>query len=445
MNKIIKKIVLSAMTATLSMTALITASAADMSGWAMSEYASANGAGLVSYSVVSNNLKEDITREEFCELAVNLYKKLTKEELIDPAGSPFTDTNSKAVAQAYCYGIVSGTGDNRFTPNRLVTREEAAKMLVSTLTAAETTFNLSDGETDEYVIEAFDDGESVSAWAKASVITMLNYSLMNGVTETSFEPRNSTTREQAIASVNRSYHEFGDSGYTLELPSIYLPENGAQIEEADFNVSWSATNGAGSYHVIIKDENGDAVYLKDVYDATSVTIEEGTIEPDHDYTITVGAIVGEDEVFSLPVSFTYKGPAKLTSSQYIANNPQAQSVLNEAAKYLGVPYVWGGTSPSGFDCSGFAQYVYAKNGISINRVADDQLHGKGTYIASMSDLQPGDLVFFGSGSYASHVGIYVGDGQMIHAPSTGKTIMYTDIANSSYYTSRFIGGKRLIG
>ena len=62
----------------------------------------------------------------------------------------------------------------------------------------------------------------------------------------------------------------------------------------------------------------------------------------------------------------------------------------------------------------------------------------------MSELQPGDLVFFGSGNYASHVGMYVGEGQMIHAPSTGKNIMYADIVNSSYYSSRFIGGRRLI-
>ena len=176
MKNIVKKIILSAMTTAISATALLSTSAfaEDMSGWAVSEYEAATSAGLVSYSVVSNNLKENITREEFCELTVNLYKKLTNEYLIEPAGSPFTDTDSVAVAQAYCYGIVSGTGDNTFTPDRLVTREEAAKMLVSTLTAAEVPFNLSDGESDKYVIEAFDDDYNVSSWAKAAVITSLN-------------------------------------------------------------------------------------------------------------------------------------------------------------------------------------------------------------------------------------------------------------------------------
>ena len=446
MNNIVKKIILSAMTTVISATALLTTSAFadDMSGWALSEYEAATSAGLVSYSVVSNNLKENITRKEFCELAVNLYKKLTNENLIEPAGSPFTDTDSVAVAQAYCYGLVSGTGDNTFTPDRLVTREEAAKMLVSTLTAAEVPFNLSDGETDAYVIESFDDDYNVSSWAKAAVITSLNYSLMNGINDSTFGAKDATTREQAIASVNRSYNAFGNSGVYLELPSIYLPEDGAVIEEDDFTVSWSPISSTDEYHVIIKDANANAVFLKDVSGQSSITVPKGSLTTNRAYTITVGAIISDSEVYSLPVAFTYTTKAPIPNEQYIAEHPVAQELLDEAAKYLGTPYVWGGTSPSGFDCSGFVQYVYNKMGISIKRVADDQLHGKGEYISAMKDLEPGDLVFFGSGDYASHVGMYVGDGTMIHSPSTGKTIEYTDIVNSSYYSSRFIGGRRIV-
>ena len=434
------------MTTAISATAFLSvpALADDMSSWAVSDYETATSAGLVSYSVVSNNLKKNITREEFCELAVNLYKTLTSENLIEPAGSPFTDTDNVAVAQAYCYGIVSGTGDNAFAPDRLVTREEAAKMLVSTLTAAEIPFKLSDGETDSYVIEAFDDDYNVSSWAKAAVITTLNYSLMNGVSNSTFGAKDATTREQAIAFVSRSYNKFGDDNILLERPSIYLPEDGAKIEEGNFTVSWSPVSSTDEYHVIIKDANANAVFLKDVSGKSSITVPAGSLKTNQGYTLTVGAVISDSEVYSLPVEFTYTSKAPIPNDEYIAQHPMAKNLLNEAAKYLGTPYVWGGSSPSGFDCSGFVQYVYNKMGISINRVADDQLHGKGKYISSVRDLEPGDLVFFGSGDYASHVGMYVGDGTMIHSPSTGKTIEYTDIVNSSYYSSRFIGGKRII-
>ena len=181
MNKLAKKIILSV----ISMSAVLgtSAFAADLSGWAVSDYQQANEAGLVSYSVVSNNLKDNITREEFCELAVNLYEKLTGEDMIEPEVSPFEDTDSMAVAQA----------DNTFTPDRLVTREEMAKMLVSTLTASEVNFNLSDGYDDADVVNAFEDSDEVSSWAKSSVITMLNYSLMSGVDDENFSPLGSTT------------------------------------------------------------------------------------------------------------------------------------------------------------------------------------------------------------------------------------------------------------
>ena len=440
MNSKIKKIILSVLAVTAVTTT--TAFAADLSGWAVSEYQSANEAGLVSYSIVSNDMKDNITRQEFCELAVNLYKKLSNEsELIEPEVSPFTDTDNMAVAQAYCYGIVSGTDDNTFTPDRLVTREEMAKMLVSTLTAGEADFALSDG-SDSYVIDCFNDGGAISSWARTSVITALNYSLMNGVDEYSFKPTSATTREQAIASINRSYTAFCSNGYSLDLPEIILPNDGAEIEQGPFEVKWTETNGAVKYRVLIKDSDASPVIWEDV-EALSTVIDASWMAANREYSIIVGAIMADgSECYSVPVDFTYKAAKsdKVTHT-YVASNPKGQALIDEAAKYLGTPYVWGGTSPSGFDCSGFMQYVCAKNGISISRVADDQLHKDGTYV-SKDQLEPGDLVFFGSGDYANHVGMYVGDGMMIHSPSTGKSIMYTDIT-SGYYTTRYIGAKRV--
>lgn len=128
----------------------------------------------------------------------------------------------------------------------------------------------------------------------------------------------------------------------------------------------------------------------------------------------------------------------LTVTETISNG---QKIVNCAEQYLGVPYVWGGSSPNGFDCSGFVQYVTRQCGYTIGRTVTQQWN-YGTEI-SKEDLQPGDLVFFVNTytSGFSHIGIYVGDGEFIHASSSGG-VKYSDL-NSNYYTQHYYGARRL--
>lgn len=122
-------------------------------------------------------------------------------------------------------------------------------------------------------------------------------------------------------------------------------------------------------------------------------------------------------------------------------NYVARRIVSTSMDYLGVPYYFGGTTPAAFDCSGYVQYVFAQAGISLPRTADVQ-YEVGTPI-STTDLVPGDLVFFSTYTYgASHVGIYVGDGNFIHASSSrGVTI---SSLGEAYYSSRYIGARRIL-
>lgn len=112
-------------------------------------------------------------------------------------------------------------------------------------------------------------------------------------------------------------------------------------------------------------------------------------------------------------------------------------LVNFAKKFLGTPYVWGGTSPSGFDCSGFTQYVMKEFGINLPRVSYQQ--GQGGKAVGNGDLRPGDLVFWDNSSRnagADHVGIYIGNGQYIHAPQPGSSVKISSLGGN-YWARRY--------
>jgi cell wall-associated NlpC family hydrolase len=123
-----------------------------------------------------------------------------------------------------------------------------------------------------------------------------------------------------------------------------------------------------------------------------------------------------------------------------SNGSLGSQAVQIAMQYLGVPYVWGGASPSGFDCSGLTMYVYAKLGVSLPHYTGSQWNA-GPHV-SRSDLQPGDLVFFTAS--LGHMGMYVGGGSFIHAPHTGDVVKISSL-NDSWYSSEYQGAVRVTG
>ena len=138
-----------------------------------------------------------------------------------------------------------------------------------------------------------------------------------------------------------------------------------------------------------------------------------------------------------PLISTFTAPVEQAPS-VLPEAPPAKygGVVGIAMQYLGIPYVYGGSTPSGFDCSGFVMYVYAQVGVSLPHNAAAQ-YGYGTPV-DRSQLQPGDLVFFNG---LGHNGIYIGGGSFIHSPHTGDVVKISSL--SGWYDSTWVGARRL--
>lgn len=312
------------------------------SEWAKTEIVKAN-----EYNLLTGKIKGDytkyITREEFCELTINLYKSLSQKKLPDVKSSPFTDTQNENVIIANAIGIVNGVGNKKFAPDNTATREEIAVMLYRTLKAAKPENDYSG--TYDYL---FADQDKISDWAIKEVLYLTKNGIIKGFSNNIFIPRRYTSREEAIALVKRMYEEF----------------DGQYIESYD---------------------------LSSRGDSRSYLIEQ------------LKALIPQE---------------------------------------MGKPYQWGATGPDSYDCSGLTYTLYGKLGISLPRVSRDQAKA-GIYVSKES-LEYGDLVFFAAdGKTVNHVGIYVGNGQFVHAPSTGDVVKISSLT-SGYYNRTYFTARRVI-
>jgi len=135
------------------------------------------------------------------------------------------------------------------------------------------------------------------------------------------------------------------------------------------------------------------------------------------------------------------GDSSYTASRGNSASSIGSSIVSYAYNFIGRPYVFGAAGPKTFDCSGLTMYVYAKFGYSLPHYTGSQ-YAMGTSV-SRNNLRPGDLVFFNTYGPVSHVGIYVGGGDFLHAPSSGKTVTVSSLSES-YYASRYAGARRIV-
>lgn len=140
-------------------------------------------------------------------------------------------------------------------------------------------------------------------------------------------------------------------------------------------------------------------------------------------------------------------PAGGASPRGPSNAPPASRVLGEAEEYLGVPYRWGGSTPSeGFDCSGYVRWVYGRQGVRLPRTSREQAHAGQGVTARLGSLRAGDLMLFADADRPiSHVAIYAGDGRIIHSSSSGRGVRYDelDTRRGQWFVQHLVAARRL--
>ncbi len=242
--------------------------------------------------------------------------------------------------------------------------------------------------------------------------------------------------------------------------------HGTQVEvlsdlaDGWYQVSYKGTTGyvSGEYLTIAEDGAAVQSAAEPAADKIYIKVTEGPLNirsgPGTDYDRAGSLSTGRTAEVVEKLDGWYKISGGYVCADYVteidaaayqASYSKGQEIADYALQFKGYRYVHGGSSPStGFDCSGFTSYVYKQFGYSLNRTCSGQLDN-GTPV-SMSELQPGDLVIFKKGnssSRATHVGLYIGDNQFIHA-STAKVGVIINKLSDYYYTTGFVGGRRIV-
>lgn len=298
-----------------------------------------------------------------------------------------------SIENLYEKGILKGTAPKEFSPNQSVTRAEFAAVLERAVDRPIKVNNFPFTDVSE------------NKWYYSAIKKAYQMGIVKGVSAIHFAPERPITREEAAGIIAHTFN------YSHSDKALAYKDKGKISSWAEDSVK--------------------AVTEKKIFSG-----DAGYFYPQQALTRAEMAVVIQTVLY---------GPLKMAPKPKVASRTSYR--LDELFQrtvqpLLGVPYHWGGASPSGFDCSGFTQYVYNSLGVSLPRTAEQQFE-IGAKV-SVSSMQPGDLVFFDTGSGSiSHVGIYMGAGKMAHAASGQGSVKINDI---DWYLNhyRVVGVKRYL-
>lgn len=288
-------------------------SAYAVSNWAAGEAESANRAGLVTESLLWGSVTENITREEFCYLAMNLYKNMGGK-LVPKKENPFSDTKNSAVLEAYSLGIINGKTPTLFCPKEPITRQEIAKIIMLTVNELST---VQVNERKVYEICRFADFEQVGNWAVEYMESAHQHRIITGVSETLLAPEGNATREQAVVIMNRAYEGFSNEKKEYEIPKIIKKEQ----TENELSLSWERVEGASGYTIILRDRDKNVIKIEKTQENTIKIPLSGLSFGN--YSAVIGARIEENTFIYSPEATFRREP-----EEYVEKYPTYNHKVN---------------------------------------------------------------------------------------------------------------------
>lgn len=354
--------------------------------------------GNIKFSAVQNAFKNSLTDKKMYKDLSNTIVNMTSQSL---------DKADKSTLADSVVGLILQNSAWNDLPNELQN-----KLSELNVNADNWTDWIKDSNNSLQAFNLMQDG-GMSSWdlLDSNVTSLLQQAGING--KDAWDKFVQDDPLQALTLLSSSWNSMNDTIGQYMTDAQTIAANGARaIQSLQIIAPSISEQSWNALQVLIANK------IQEIISLMNEVFGENTVDMNFAINVNNGALSGNSQT-----------------------NPQGDNeIINTAKSFLGTPYQWGGTSPSGFDCSGFTQYVLAQNGKSIPRTSQEQF-ASGQAV-DKSQLQAGDLVFYdwSGGIEATHVGIYEGNGKMIHAPHSGDVVKEVDF--NSYGQNVYLGARR---